>query len=156
MTVATIEDIGHFDGQSVTLRGWLYNKRKSGKLQFLILRDGTGFIQAVAFKKDVDEAFAKLIRIQLKQGYAAIATHDEAIIDQSLRWIKDHSIPHDKFEFQMLYGIREDLQKKLAGEGYRVRVYVPYGKDWFGYFMRRLAERPANVWFVLKNMRRKK
>ncbi|RIX60411.1 proline dehydrogenase [Paenibacillus nanensis] len=111
---------------------------------------------AYPLKKDVDEAFAKLIRIQLKQGYAAIATHDEAIIEQSLRWIADNNIPNEKFEFQMLYGIREDLQKQLADEGYRVRVYVPYGKDWFGYFMRRLAERPANVWFLLKHMRRKK
>lgn len=112
----------------------------------------------VAFpdKRDVDDAYAKMIRIQLKQGYTAIATHDEAIISKSLRWIKEHRISRDKFEFQMLYGIREDLQKQLAGEGYTVRVYVPYGKDWFGYFMRRLAERPANVLFLLKNMRRRK
>lgn len=112
----------------------------------------------VAFpdKRDVDDAFAKLIRIQLKQGYAAIATHDEAIIGQSLRWIEENRIPRDKFELQMLYGIREDLQKRLVSEGFRVRVYVPYGMDWYGYFMRRLAERPANVWFVLRHIRRKK
>lgn len=112
----------------------------------------------VAFpdKKDVDASFAKLIRRQLRQGYAAIATHDEAIIADAIDWITRNNIARERFEFQMLYGIREDLQRKLAEEGYKVRVYVPYGKDWFGYFMRRLAERPANVWFLLKHIRRKK
>lgn len=108
---------------------------------------------AFARKKEVDDAFAELIALQLSQGYAAIATHDENMIDQSLKCIQEQHVPRDRFEFQMLYGIREDLQCKLASEGYVVRVYVPYGEDWFGYFMRRLAERPANLWFLLKHWR---
>lgn len=109
----------------------------------------------VAFpdKKDVDENYKKMIKLRLESGnYTAIASHDEAIIQEIKQFIRDKQISSSRFEFQMLYGIREDLQHLLVQEGYRVRVYVPYGVDWFGYFMRRLAERPANVWFVLKNM----
>lgn len=109
----------------------------------------------VAFpdKKDVDENFKKLIRLQLENGnYAAVATHDEKIIEFTKQFVKEHQIELDQFEFQMLYGIRPELQKKLVQEGYRVRIYVPYGHDWFGYNMRRLAERPANVGFVLKGI----
>ncbi|SEM89143.1 proline dehydrogenase family protein [Paenibacillus sp. OV219] len=109
----------------------------------------------VAFpeKKDVDENLKKIIKQHLLNGnYAAVASHDEAIINYTKTLVQENGIAKDRFEFQMLYGICEDLQKQLTGEGYRVRVYVPYGVDWFGYFMRRLAERPANVWFVLKNM----
>ncbi|MCD9021119.1 proline dehydrogenase family protein [Cohnella silvisoli] len=109
----------------------------------------------VAFpeKKDVDENYKKIIQMHLKNGhYTAIASHDETIIDFAKQLAQTHGIPRVQFEFQMLYGICEELQKRLIKEGYRVRVYVPYGVDWFGYFMRRLAERPANVWFVLKNM----
>ncbi|WP_405081862.1 proline dehydrogenase family protein [Paenibacillus chitinolyticus] len=108
----------------------------------------------VAFpeKKDVDDNYKKIIKQHLLNGnYAAIASHDEAVINEMKAFIRDMKISGDQFEFQMLYGIREDLQKQLVAEGYRVRAYVPYGIDWFGYFMRRLAERPANVWFVLKN-----
>jgi proline dehydrogenase len=110
----------------------------------------------VAFpkKSDVDAQFMRLIREQLKYGYTAIATHDRKIVDQVKALVKEQNIGRDKFEFQMLYGICEDLQDQLVREGFKVRVYVPYGEDWFGYFMRRLAERPANVWFVLKNMRK--
>lgn len=109
----------------------------------------------VAFpdKKDVDDNYKKIIKLQLEKGnYAAIATHDEAIIAYTKRLVKEKNIPRDQFEFQMLYGIRPDLQKRLVQEGYRVRIYVPYGNDWYGYFMRRLAERPANVGFVVKGM----
>lgn len=108
----------------------------------------------VAFpqKNDVDENYLKLIKQHLLNGrYAAIATHDEQIIHKVKEFIAEKEIKREQFEFQMLYGIREDLQKKLVDEGYKVRVYVPYGTDWFGYYMRRLAERPANVWFVIKN-----
>ncbi|HJV45770.1 MAG TPA: proline dehydrogenase [Bacillota bacterium] len=109
----------------------------------------------VAFpeKKDVDENYKKIIALHLKNGnYTAVASHDPAIIQFTKEFVKKENIAKDQFEFQMLYGICDEMQKELAQEGYRVRVYVPYGIDWFGYFMRRLAERPANVWFVLKNM----
>ncbi|MBO8172578.1 MAG: proline dehydrogenase [Bacillaceae bacterium] len=112
----------------------------------------------VAFpdKKDVDENFKKIIAMQLKSGnYAAVATHDEAIIAYTKNLVKEWEIPHDRFEFQMLFGIRTDLQQRLVEKGYRVRIYVPYGDDWYGYFMRRLAERPANVGFVLKGIFKK-
>lgn len=111
--------------------------------------------EEVAFpdKKDVDDNFKKLIRYYLDNGYyTAIATHDDAIIEDAIQYIKEKNIPQEKFEFQMLYGIRTERQLQLAGEGYKVRVYVPYGTDWFGFYMRRLAERPANVWFALKNL----
>lgn len=109
----------------------------------------------VAFpdKKDVDANFRKLIKMQLESGsYAAIATHDEAIIKYTKALVQEKNIPLDRFEFQLLYGIRPELQKRLVSEGYRVRIYVPYGNDWYGYFMRRLAERPANVGFVVKGL----
>lgn len=109
----------------------------------------------VAFpeKAKVDENLIQLIKLQLDHGwYPAVASHDEKIIDWTKKYVKEKEISYDKFEFQMLYGIKNELQKKLVQEGYRVRVYVPYGTDWYGYFMRRLAERPANVWFILKNL----
>lgn len=112
----------------------------------------------VAFpeKKDVDENFKKIIKMHLLNGnYTAIATHDENMIAYTKQVVKEHNIPNDQFEFQMLYGIRNELQLKLVEEGYKMRVYVPYGTDWYGYFMRRLAERPANVGFVLKGMFKK-
>ncbi|MED3729600.1 proline dehydrogenase family protein [Priestia endophytica] len=108
----------------------------------------------VAFpkKSDVDQNYEKIIKMHLLNGnYAGIATHDDVIVDKILQFTQEHQISKDQFEFQMLYGIRSDLQKKLATLGYKVRVYVPFGTDWFGYFMRRLAERPENVSFVLKN-----
>lgn len=107
-------------------------------------------------KKDVDKNFQNIIELQLKNGnYAGVATHDEAMIEHTKQFVKEHQIPLDQFEFQMLYGIRVELQMKLVEEGYRVRIYVPYGEDWYGYFMRRLAERPANVAFVLKGIFKK-
>ncbi|MFY0761784.1 proline dehydrogenase [Metabacillus dongyingensis] len=112
----------------------------------------------VAFpeKKDVDENFKKIIKMHLVNGnYTAIATHDDAIIEFTKRFVKENSIPNGQFEFQMLYGIRPERQLELVKEGYKMRVYVPYGTDWYGYFMRRLAERPANVAFVFKGMVKK-
>ncbi|WP_240512024.1 proline dehydrogenase family protein [Paludifilum halophilum] len=108
----------------------------------------------VAFpeKRDVDKAYRKLVEIHLKNGcYTAVATHDEAIIDWTKSFVKKNGIPDNLYEFQMLYGIRTALQKELAAEGYKVRVYTPYGKDWYPYFTRRIAERPANALFVLKS-----
>ncbi len=112
----------------------------------------------VAFpeKKDVDENFKKIIKMHLLNGnYTAVATHDDAIIEYTKQLVKEHNIPNDQFEFQMLYGIRTERQLELVKEGYKMRVYVPYGTDWYGYFMRRLAERPANVAFVLKGIFKK-
>jgi proline dehydrogenase len=110
---------------------------------------------AVAFpnKKDVDENFKKIIKMHLLNGnYTAVATHDDEIITYTKQLVDKHEIPYDQFEFQMLYGIRVERQEELLQEDYKMRVYVPYGEDWYGYFMRRLAERPANVAFVLKGI----
>ncbi len=109
----------------------------------------------VAFpeKKDVDENFKKIVKMHLLNGnYTAVASHDEAMIQYTKELVKEHNISHDQFEFQMLYGIRTERHEELVKEGYTMRVYVPYGTDWYGYFMRRLAERPANVAFVLKGV----
>jgi proline dehydrogenase len=104
-------------------------------------------------KQEVDEAFGALMRRLLDAGtYPAIATHDEALIDATCAYAVQRGIAADRFEFQMLYGIRRDLQASLVERGYRMRVYVPFGREWFPYFMRRLGERPANVGFVLRGM----
>jgi proline dehydrogenase len=104
-------------------------------------------------KKDVDDNFKKLIETHMLNGnYTAVATHDDEIIRFTKELVEKHSIPYDQFEFQMLYGIRTERQDQLMKEGYKMRIYVPYGNDWYGYFMRRLAERPANVMFVLKGV----
>jgi len=108
----------------------------------------------VAFqaKADVDRDFVHLMRILLAAGtYPAIATHDEKIINEARSFVRARKIARDSFEFQMLYGIRRDLQRRLVDEGYRLRLYVPFGKAWYPYFMRRLAERPANVVFLARN-----
>ncbi|MCW5876879.1 MAG: proline dehydrogenase family protein [Anaerolineales bacterium] len=121
---------------------------------------------AYPHKADVDAAFDRLADLMLHESFAeirrgangdwppvaAIATHDEARI----RYVREHAeligLPKSQFEFQMLYGIRSELQRQLVAEGYQVRVYVPFGQQWYPYFMRRLAERPANVWFLLSNL----
>jgi proline dehydrogenase len=110
---------------------------------------------AVAFpkKQDVDNNYLELMKILLAHGtYPAIATHDERMIAATKMFALQSKIPRDRFEFQMLYGIRRDLQRKLVGEGYRLRLYVPFGKAWYPYYMRRLAERPANIFFILRNL----
>jgi proline dehydrogenase len=109
----------------------------------------------VAFQKksEVDAAFIELMRLLLDDGtYPAIATHDPVMIDAAKAYARQRDYGPDRFEFQMLYGIRRDLQAALVKDGYRVRVYVPFGKQWYPYFMRRLGERPANVGFVLKGI----
>jgi proline dehydrogenase len=110
---------------------------------------------SVAFptKREVNSNFVRLMKLLMDQGVCpAIATHDEHIIGEALRHVHERRMPKDRFEFQMLYGIRRDLQRNLVSEGYRLRVYVPYGEAWYPYFMRRLAERPANVLFVVRNL----
>ncbi|MGP4078655.1 proline dehydrogenase family protein [Pseudalkalibacillus sp. R45] len=136
----TVEDIQDLDSLSPNLR---------------LVKGAYKESPSVAFpeKKDVDENFKKIIKMHLLNGnYTAIATHDDEIISYTKEIVKEHNIPNDQFEFQMLFGIRIDAQRQLRDEGYKMRVYVPYGNDWYGYFMRRLAERPANVAFVLKGV----
>jgi proline dehydrogenase len=109
----------------------------------------------VAFQKksEVDASYLELMQLLLDKGtYPAIATHDEKMIAATKAYAASRSVSRDAFEFQMLYGIRRDLQSQLAKEGYRVRVYVPFGGAWYPYYMRRLAERPANVLFILRNL----
>ena len=104
-------------------------------------------------KSEVDAAYIELMRLLLDEGtYPAIATHDPVIIEATKAYAKARGYANDRFEFQMLYGIRRDLQTSLVNDGYRMRVYVPFGKQWYPYFMRRLGERPANVGFVLKSL----
>jgi proline dehydrogenase len=110
---------------------------------------------SVAFpvKGDVDANYLKLMRALLSSGtYHAIATHDEQMIAKTKEYANKIALGCNGFEFQMLYGVRRDLQQSLVREGYKMRVYVPYGRFWYPYFMRRLAERPANIWFVIRNM----
>jgi proline dehydrogenase len=110
---------------------------------------------AFAAKSDVDANYVKLMKILMKSGiYHGLATHDENIIRQAQAVATSENISHDSFEFQMLYGIRRDLQRKLARKGWRVRVYIPFGSEWYPYFMRRLGERPANVLFIARNLLR--
>ncbi|MCD0165333.1 proline dehydrogenase family protein [Deinococcus sp. 12RED42] len=108
---------------------------------------------AMPVKADVDASYRKLVYAHMKAGnYVNVATHDESIIRDVQHFVLANGISKDTFEFQMLYGIRRDLQKNLAAAGYRVRAYIPYGRDWYPYFSRRIAERPANVMFVLRGM----
>jgi proline dehydrogenase len=106
---------------------------------------------ALQRKSDVDAAFLALAKLLLDRGtYPAIATHDEPLLQEVCRYAEARRIDRRAFEFQLLYGIRRDLQRSLAGSGYPVRIYVPFGREWFPYFMRRLGERPANVGFVVR------
>jgi proline dehydrogenase len=107
-------------------------------------------------KSEVDENYVKLMKMLMKSNvYHGLATHDENIINQAKAFAAQEGIPRDVFEFQMLYGIRRDLQQSLVREGWRMRVYIPFGTEWYPYLMRRLAERPANAIFIAKNLFRK-
>jgi len=109
----------------------------------------------VAFpaKSDVDAHYVKLMKTLLKSGiYHGIATHDEKMINATIGFAQEQKIPSSAFEFQMLYGVRRDLQRDLVKQGWRIRVYIPFGTEWYPYFMRRLAERPANALFVARNL----
>jgi len=104
-------------------------------------------------KADVDASFVRIMKILLAEGtYPAIATHDPAMIEATRAFAKERGIDASKYEFQMLFGIRRDLQNSLKREGLRIRVYVPFGREWFPYFMRRLGERPANIGFVIRGV----
>jgi proline dehydrogenase len=107
-------------------------------------------------KADVDRNFVRLMKVLLPSGlYHGIATHDEKMVEATCRFARERGIEPHQFEFQMLYGVRRDLQRSLVARGYRVRVYIPFGTEWYPYFMRRLAERPANLLFMARNFFRK-
>lgn len=116
---------------------------------------------AFAKKSDTDASYVKLMKLMISDGarakgvYAGIATHDEKMIQATIDEVKAHAVPQSDFEFQMLYGIRRDLQEQLVADGYRVRIYVPYGTAWYPYMVRRLAEHPANLWFFASNLIRR-
>ena len=104
-------------------------------------------------KQDVDDAYARFMRILLVSGnYPAFATHDPSMHALALQWAKERGIRQDQYEFQLLYGVRRDLQQSLVAGGSRVRIYIPFGREWFPYFMRRLGERPANVRSVVSSL----
>jgi proline dehydrogenase len=108
-------------------------------------------------KTDVDAAFVRLMHLLLDHGtYPAIATHDPAMLNATCTYARERGLAKDRFEFQMLYGIRRDLQASLAADGHPVRLYIPFGREWFPYFMRRLGERPANLGFVLRGIAHEK
>lgn len=136
----TVEDIEELNAYNPNLRLVKGAYKESPKVAF-------------PAKQDVDQNFKKIIKMHLLNGnYTAVATHDDQMIEYTKQIEKEYTIPKEQFEFQMLYGIRTERQEELVDEGYRMRVYVPYGDDWYGYFMRRLAERPANVAFVVKGV----
>ncbi len=155
-----------FDNVGAVIQAYLY--RSEGDM--IALRDLHSNVRLckgaykeppeVAFpqKKDVDANMIKLARIFLDSNgkghgaYLDLATHDEKLIDWAKAYTTEHKVDRKRFEFQMLYGIRPDLQRRIAAEGYTMRVYVPYGTHWYPYFMRRLAERPANVVFLMSNL----
>jgi proline dehydrogenase len=154
---------GHENAGTV-LQAYLY--RTEGDLRDLLpMRPNLRLVKGayleqpdVAFPKkaDVDRNFFQLITMSLEHGgYTAIATHDDRIIARSIAFLKDRGIAADRFEFQMLYGVRPRLQLDVLRGGYRVLIATPYGRDWYPYFMRRLAERPANVLFFLRNLVRR-
>lgn len=142
-----------------------YLRRSEGDIQNLILQRTRIRLCKGAYKEapeiafpdkaDVDANYVKLMKILLKSGiYHGIATHDEEMIQATIAFAQAEKIPATAFEFQMLYGIRRDLQRELVKQGWRMRVYIPFGTEWYPYFMRRLAERPANVLFVARNLLR--
>jgi proline dehydrogenase len=158
-----LRDAGH-DSVGTVLQSYLY--RTVDDLQRLLPRAPNlrivkgAYLEPVSIaypeKADVDRAYVELVEHALREGaYIAVATHDETIIRQVQAFAERASIPRDRFEFQMLYGVRPGLQRSVAAEGYKVLVATPFGPDWYPYLMRRLAERPANLGFFLKNLVRR-
>ena len=158
-----LRDMGH-DGVGTVLQSYLY--RTPGDLERLLPRRPNLRIvkgaylepEAVAYpdKRDVDRAYVELVERGLREGaYIAVATHDETIIRKVQAFAAREGISRDRFEFQMLYGVRPALQRSIAAEGYKVLVAAPFGPEWYPYLMRRLAERPANLGFFLKNLVRR-
>jgi proline dehydrogenase len=161
-TVKIIEDvIGEFPNSGTVLQAYMF--RTPDDLSRLMklgarirLVKGAYFEPAnLAYpsKADVDKSYVELAKKMLREAhYSAIATHDPRILEELKSFVRESKIDLNSFEFQMIYGIRRDLQDALLSEGFRVRVYVPFGKSWYPYFSRRLAERPANMWFIFKSL----
>jgi proline dehydrogenase len=154
-----------FPNCGVVLQSYLYRtvedvaRLNAAKVRVRLVKGAYKEAPEVAFAKkaDVDAKFEEEMRQLLLQGvYPAIATHDDRLIEATKQFAAERGIPTDRFEFQMLYGIRRDLQERLLREGYRVRIYVPYGTEWYPYLMRRLAERPANLLFIVRSVIRER
>ncbi len=156
---------GGFDNVRAVIQAYLYRSKEDIKT---MAAEGIGVrlckgaykeppSAAYPRKADVDAAYQRLMIALLDaahagQGYPGLATHDERLIEAAKQHASEKQIAPDAFEFQMLHGVRRDLQRQLVEEGYRMRVYVPFGVAWYAYFMRRLAERPANLWFFVRNL----
>ena len=152
---------GHAGRVGAVIQSYLFRSEKdvetlcAEKIRIRLCKGAYKEPPEIAFQKkeDVDENFVKLMKMLLKSGtYHGIATHDPKMIDATIAFASTEKIAADRFEFQMLYGVRRDLQQKLVREGWRMRVYIPFGTEWYPYLMRRLAERPANAVFILKNL----
>jgi proline dehydrogenase len=149
------------DNVGAVLQSYLYRSERDLR-ELLPLRPNLRIVKGaylepatVAYprKADVDAAYRRLVELSLARGgYTAIATHDEALIGQAIAFVEREGIERDRFEFQMLYGVRPALQRRLLAEGFTVLLATPFGKEWFPFFMRRLAERPANLAFVARNV----
>ena len=155
-----------FSNLATVIQAYLY--RSEADMQALAQEGATIRLCKGAYKEPADKAFPKKADVDVnyvtlmqqfmspenraKGAYLQLATHDLSIIQAAEEFIRQNNIPKNQFEFQMLYGIRSGTQEELVKKGYTVRIYVPYGSEWYPYFMRRLAERPANVWFILKNL----
>jgi len=155
---------GHAGRVGTVIQSYLYRSEKdvtdllSERIRIRLCKGAYKEPAEIAFPKktDVDANYIKLAKVLLKSGvYHGLATHDERIIAEMKRFASAEKIPASAYEFQMLYGVRRDLQQQLVREGYGLRVYIPFGTEWYPYFMRRLAERPANVLFIAKQMLRK-
>ncbi|NDJ78179.1 MAG: proline dehydrogenase [Chloroflexi bacterium] len=165
----TLRDEYEFDNVGIVIQAYLY--RSEDDMRALASEGAYVRLCKGAYKEppdrafpdksDVDANFVYLTELFLNPqactngAYLGIATHDEKMLTASKAHVTTHNIPHENFEFQMLYGIRGKLQEQLRDDGFKVRLYVPYGTQWYPYFMRRLAERPANVWFILSNLFRR-
>ena len=161
-TLDLVEDLhAQYGSVGTVIQAYLYRSRKdverlsAKRIRIRLVKGAYLEPHGVAFprKAEVDRNFIELTQLLLDRGeYPAIATHDEKIISATKAYAARRGIGTDRFEFQMLYGIRRDLQRLLVAEGYRLRLYVPFGKAWYPYFMRRLAERPANIFFVARHI----
>ena len=160
-TIAIVKEVRQqFENVGTVIQSGLYRSRVDieqlveQSMRIRLVKGAYKEPESVAYqeKTEVDKNYVQLMEILLARGhFPAIATHDETIINASCRFARDHGISPASFEFQMLYGIRRDLQEKLVKQGYNVRIYLPYGSHWYPYLMRRMAERPANLLFVVTN-----